>query len=63
MHARSATLSIAAVGPQDAGRYQCEAENERGVSSQSLWLDVYGESSAVHSNRLLSAAKAWDVCY
>ncbi|XP_075895407.1 mast/stem cell growth factor receptor kita [Nelusetta ayraudi] len=43
VHARSATLNIAAVGPQDAGRYQCEAENERGLSSQSVWLDVYGK--------------------
>lgn len=40
-HVRSATLHIAAVRPQDAGRYQCEAKNERGVSSQSVWLDVY----------------------
>uniref|UniRef100_A0A673AVJ8 receptor protein-tyrosine kinase n=1 Tax=Sphaeramia orbicularis TaxID=375764 RepID=A0A673AVJ8_9TELE len=40
-HVRSATLNIVAVRPQDAGRYQCEAENEKGVSSQSLWLDVY----------------------
>lgn len=40
-HVRSATLHIAAVGPQDTGRYQCEAENEKGVSSQSVWLDVY----------------------
>lgn len=40
-HVRSATLHIAAVRPEDTGRYQCEAENERGVSTQSLWLDVY----------------------
>lgn len=40
-HVRSATLNIVAVRPQDAGRYQCEAENEKGGSSQSLWLDVY----------------------
>uniref|UniRef100_A0A8C3G3G9 receptor protein-tyrosine kinase n=1 Tax=Cyclopterus lumpus TaxID=8103 RepID=A0A8C3G3G9_CYCLU len=40
-HARSATLHIAAVGHQDVGRYQCEAQNEKGVSSQSAWLDVY----------------------
>lgn len=43
-HARSATLNIAAVGPQDGGRYQCEAENEKGISSQSVWLDVYGKA-------------------
>lgn len=47
-HVRSATLHIAEVRPQDAGRYQCEAENEKGVSSQSVWLDVYGE----YMNRL-----------
>ncbi|XP_041791128.1 mast/stem cell growth factor receptor kita isoform X2 [Chelmon rostratus] len=40
-HVRSATLHIAAVRPEDAGRYRCEAENEKGVSSQSVWLDVY----------------------
>ncbi|XP_041646532.1 mast/stem cell growth factor receptor kita [Cheilinus undulatus] len=40
-HLRSATLNIAAVGARDAGRYQCEAQNEKGVSSQSVWLDVY----------------------
>ncbi|KAM6938048.1 mast/stem cell growth factor receptor kita [Lycodopsis pacificus] len=40
-HVRGATLHIAAVGPQDVGRYRCEAQNERGVSSQSAWLDVY----------------------
>ncbi|KAM7410382.1 hypothetical protein PAMA_001700 [Pampus argenteus] len=40
-HVHSTTLHIAAVRPQDAGRYQCEAENEKGVSTQSAWLDVY----------------------
>ncbi|XP_026160506.1 mast/stem cell growth factor receptor kita isoform X2 [Mastacembelus armatus] len=40
-HVRSSTLHILAVRPQDAGRYQCEAENEKGVSRQSVWLDVY----------------------
>uniref|UniRef100_A0A671YG60 receptor protein-tyrosine kinase n=1 Tax=Sparus aurata TaxID=8175 RepID=A0A671YG60_SPAAU len=38
---RIATLYIEAVQHQDAGRYQCEAENEKGVSTQSVWLDVY----------------------
>ncbi|CAL1592988.1 unnamed protein product [Knipowitschia caucasica] len=37
----SISLSIRSVKPQDSGRYQCEAHNEKGVSSQSLWLDVY----------------------
>ncbi|XP_038572428.1 mast/stem cell growth factor receptor kita isoform X1 [Micropterus salmoides] len=40
-HVRSATLHIAAVRHHDSGRYQCEAENEKGVSTQSVWLDVY----------------------
>ncbi|XP_049443148.1 mast/stem cell growth factor receptor kita isoform X2 [Epinephelus fuscoguttatus] len=40
-HVRSATLHIAAVRPEDAGNYQCEAQNEKGVSTQSVWLDVY----------------------
>ncbi|KAM3620504.1 uncharacterized protein V6R79_024611 [Siganus canaliculatus] len=46
-HTRSATLHIAAVGPRDAGRYQCEAQNEKGISSQSVWLDVY-EKGFIH---------------
>lgn len=41
VHVRNATLSIGDVKPQDAGRYQCEAQNEKGVSSHSLWLDIY----------------------
>ncbi|KAM3875688.1 mast/stem cell growth factor receptor kita [Diretmus argenteus] len=40
-HVRSATLHIAAVREQDSGRYRCEAQNEKGVSSESVWLDVY----------------------
>ncbi|KAG7228763.1 hypothetical protein INR49_008541 [Caranx melampygus] len=40
-HMRSSTLQIGAVGPRDAGSYRCEAENGRGVSTQSVWLDVY----------------------
>ncbi|KAF7203269.1 mast/stem cell growth factor receptor kita isoform X1 [Nothobranchius furzeri] len=40
-HVRSATLQIAAVRPQDAGSYKCEASNERGTSTKSVWLDVY----------------------
>ncbi|KAI3369001.1 hypothetical protein L3Q82_025973, partial [Scortum barcoo] len=41
IHVRSTTLHIAAVRPEDTGRYQCEAENEKGTSLQSVWLDVY----------------------
>ncbi|XP_041861674.1 mast/stem cell growth factor receptor kita isoform X2 [Melanotaenia boesemani] len=40
-HTRSATLHIAAVRPQDAGSYKCEARNEKGTSTKSVWLDVY----------------------
>lgn len=40
-HMRSATLQIAAVRPQDAGSYKCEARNEKGTSRKSVWLDVY----------------------
>ncbi|XP_068581473.1 mast/stem cell growth factor receptor kita isoform X2 [Cebidichthys violaceus] len=40
-HVRGVTLHIAAVGPRDVGTYRCEAQNEKGVSSQSVWLDVY----------------------
>ncbi|KAF7653154.1 hypothetical protein LDENG_00086460 [Lucifuga dentata] len=40
-HMRSATLHITAVRPQDTGRYQCEAQNEKGTNRQSVWLDVY----------------------
>ncbi|XP_037326310.2 mast/stem cell growth factor receptor kita isoform X2 [Pungitius pungitius] len=40
-HMHSATLHIAAVGPQDVGTYRCKAENDKGVSSQSVRLDVY----------------------
>lgn len=42
-HVRSATLTITEVGHQDVGWYRCEADNEKGVSSQSVWLDVYGK--------------------
>jgi len=40
---RSAALHIAAVRTRDAGRYQCEARNEKGVTTESVWLDVYGK--------------------
>ncbi|XP_061634329.1 mast/stem cell growth factor receptor kita isoform X2 [Phyllopteryx taeniolatus] len=40
-HIRSATLRVAAVAHRDAGRYRCEAENERGLSVRAVWLDVY----------------------
>ncbi|CAB1324124.1 unnamed protein product, partial [Coregonus sp. 'balchen'] len=40
-HVRSATLHINSVGTQDSGRYRCEGQNEKGISSESIWLDVY----------------------
>ncbi|KAM4548699.1 mast/stem cell growth factor receptor kita isoform 1-T1 [Odontesthes bonariensis] len=40
-HVRSATFQIAAVRPQDAGSYKCEARNEKGTTTKSVWLDVY----------------------
>uniref|UniRef100_A0A673XT44 receptor protein-tyrosine kinase n=1 Tax=Salmo trutta TaxID=8032 RepID=A0A673XT44_SALTR len=40
-HVRSATLQVNSVGTQDSGRYRCEGQNEKGVSSESIWLDVY----------------------
>ncbi|XP_061153410.1 mast/stem cell growth factor receptor kita isoform X1 [Syngnathus typhle] len=40
-HMRSATLRVAATALRDTGRYSCEAENEKGISVRSVWLDVY----------------------
>ncbi|XP_017284262.1 mast/stem cell growth factor receptor kita isoform X2 [Kryptolebias marmoratus] len=40
-HVRSATLQIAAVRLEDAGSYKCEARNEKGTTTKSVWLDVY----------------------
>ncbi|XP_077572577.1 mast/stem cell growth factor receptor kita [Stigmatopora nigra] len=40
-HMRSATLRLTTAGRRDSGRYRCEAENEKGVSVRSVWLDVY----------------------
>ncbi|KAF6733109.1 Mast/stem cell growth factor receptor Kit [Oryzias melastigma] len=40
-HTRSSTLHIAAVRPEDSGSYKCEARNEKGVSTKSVWLEVY----------------------
>uniref|UniRef100_A0A3P9HND6 receptor protein-tyrosine kinase n=1 Tax=Oryzias latipes TaxID=8090 RepID=A0A3P9HND6_ORYLA len=40
-HTRSSTLHIAAVRPEDTGSYKCEARNEKGISTKSVWLNVY----------------------
>ncbi|XP_029939132.1 mast/stem cell growth factor receptor kita isoform X1 [Salarias fasciatus] len=40
-HIRGATLKIAAVKPQDTGSYKCEATNEKGTTTKSVWLDIY----------------------
>ncbi|XP_068599846.1 mast/stem cell growth factor receptor kita [Brachionichthys hirsutus] len=50
-HVQSATLHIAAVRPEDTGRYQCEAQNDKGVSSQSVWLDVYEKGFIISTPR------------
>ncbi|XP_032428600.1 mast/stem cell growth factor receptor kita isoform X2 [Xiphophorus hellerii] len=53
-HARSVTLKIESVRPQDAGSYKCKAGNEKGNSTMSVWLDVYERgfiSSAEIHNR------------
>lgn len=46
-HVRNITLSITDVKRQDAGRYRCQADNEKGSSSTSLWLDVYDKGFIV----------------
>ncbi|XP_063075674.1 KIT proto-oncogene, receptor tyrosine kinase b [Engraulis encrasicolus] len=38
---RSATLKIASAAARDSGAYRCEAQNEKGVNSASIHLDVY----------------------
>uniref|UniRef100_A0A6Q2XQY4 receptor protein-tyrosine kinase n=1 Tax=Esox lucius TaxID=8010 RepID=A0A6Q2XQY4_ESOLU len=40
-HVRSSTLTINSVSKQDSGRYRCEGQNEKGISFESIWLDVY----------------------
>ncbi|CAB1332083.1 unnamed protein product, partial [Coregonus sp. 'balchen'] len=40
-HVRSARLYINSVRARDSGRYRCEGQNEKGISSESIWLDVY----------------------
>ncbi|KAL2097442.1 hypothetical protein ACEWY4_006649 [Coilia grayii] len=38
---RSATLRIASAAVGDSGAYRCEAQNEKGVTTASIQLDVY----------------------
>ncbi|XP_020348353.1 mast/stem cell growth factor receptor Kit isoform X1 [Oncorhynchus kisutch] len=40
-HVRSARLYINSVRARDSGRYRCEGQNEKGINSESIWLDVY----------------------
>ncbi|KAM6963200.1 mast/stem cell growth factor receptor kita [Aplochiton taeniatus] len=42
-HVRTAKLQVASVRVRDSGRYRCEAQNERGISTESVWLDVYAK--------------------
>ncbi|KAL1022593.1 hypothetical protein UPYG_G00029670 [Umbra pygmaea] len=37
----SANLKVPSIKIQDSGRYRCEGQNEKGISSKSIWLDVY----------------------
>ncbi|XP_008305408.1 mast/stem cell growth factor receptor kita isoform X2 [Cynoglossus semilaevis] len=46
-HVRSSTLHIRAVRHEDAGKYSCEAENEKGISRRSVQLEVY-ERGFIH---------------
>ncbi|XP_072538757.1 mast/stem cell growth factor receptor kita isoform X2 [Salminus brasiliensis] len=39
-HVRTATLQVSAVTMQDSGSYRCEAWNERGISTETAWVDV-----------------------
>uniref|UniRef100_A0A8C7NPV3 receptor protein-tyrosine kinase n=1 Tax=Oncorhynchus mykiss TaxID=8022 RepID=A0A8C7NPV3_ONCMY len=36
-----ARLYINSVRARDSGRYRCEGQNEKGINSESIWLDVY----------------------
>ncbi|WP_411024002.1 immunoglobulin domain-containing protein, partial [Salmonella sp. s58724] len=38
---RSSTLWISSAEPSDSGKYRCQAQNEKGVSSSTIRLDVY----------------------
>ncbi|MCI4389293.1 hypothetical protein PGIGA_G00096220 [Pangasianodon gigas] len=43
LHKRTATLQIPAVTTQDSGSYRCEAKNYRGISAETVWVDVYSK--------------------
>ncbi|XP_061593974.1 mast/stem cell growth factor receptor kita isoform X2 [Cololabis saira] len=65
-HIRSATLQITAVQPQDAGSYKCEARNEKGTSTKSVWLDVYERGfislKSVHNRTIhVRAGESWSL--
>uniref|UniRef100_A0A672M2R4 Mast/stem cell growth factor receptor Kit n=1 Tax=Sinocyclocheilus grahami TaxID=75366 RepID=A0A672M2R4_SINGR len=40
-HLRNATLNLGSVTKQDAGSYNCEARNERGTSTKTVWVEIY----------------------
>uniref|UniRef100_A0A8B9LD97 receptor protein-tyrosine kinase n=1 Tax=Astyanax mexicanus TaxID=7994 RepID=A0A8B9LD97_ASTMX len=42
-HIRTATLQVPAVKMQDSGSYRCEAQNYRGISTETVWVDVFSE--------------------
>ncbi|XP_063057403.1 mast/stem cell growth factor receptor kita isoform X2 [Engraulis encrasicolus] len=42
-HLRSRTLHISSVVTSDSGKYVCEAKNERGTSTKTVQLEVYGK--------------------
>ncbi|TSN30194.1 Mast/stem cell growth factor receptor kita [Bagarius yarrelli] len=43
IHNRSAILQIEAVTSRDSGSYRCEAENSKGISYETVWVDVYSK--------------------
>ncbi|KAL6486115.1 hypothetical protein MHYP_G00055070 [Metynnis hypsauchen] len=42
-HERTATLQIGTVTLHDSGSYRCEAQNYRGISTETVWVDVFSK--------------------
>ncbi|XP_066532738.1 mast/stem cell growth factor receptor kita isoform X2 [Hoplias malabaricus] len=42
-HVRKAFLEIQAVKLHDSGSYRCEAQNYRGISAETVWVDVFSK--------------------